>query len=209
MLEGNMNAQAILKAPAPSGGAGTGLPEDFLAESVRRLGWAALTYAICYVVMDRIYRLSTQGGKADLAFNNVLLACGVSLGLGMFLLTRSGWTSMFVLRAGLLFEVASSLLISVGEHQHSYRPGMMLVGLSALCAWIPIFSLLVPAGRVQSAVAAFASAAMAPTGLAISVLLRGTQPPPDRDLPVLVVPPFLMAGAAVLLAQTIYRLGAC
>lgn len=185
-----------------------GLPDELLAESVKRLGWAGVSYAVCYVAAHFAYRFSSIGLIADRAFYDVLLAVSLSMGLGLFWATRTFASSARrLLLAGLAFEVATSLLVSLAENQHSYAPGESMRGFSALAAWIPVFSFLVPVGPVASAVAAFTSAAMGPLGLWLQVTLHGVTPPLPRDLPAVFVPPFLMAGVAVVLAQTIYRLG--
>ena len=200
---------ALAKAPGPSQTTGFGLPPELLAESVERLGWAAATYGLCYIVIGAAYRISSQAQGIDKSFFDQLLVAGVTLSAGMFLLTRRRtMAAQTVLMTGLIFEVASSLLIALGEHELPYGPGEKFRGISSLAAWIPIFSLLVPAGRLPSAVAAIASAAMGPLGLAIQVWVRGTHPPPLRYLPVIILPPFFMAVAAIMLARTIYRLGA-
>lgn len=204
-----MHPRAIAKAPASSQTTGFGLPPELLAESVERLGWVALTYAACFVVMDAAYRVSAQSQGIDQSLFDQLLVSAIILGIGMFALTRRrGMAAHSVLVAGLVFEVVSSFIIALGEHEIPYEPGSKIRGFSALAAWIPTFSLLVPAGRVPSAMAALTSAAMGPLALGVQVWLRGVTPPASRDLPVLLVPPFLMAIAAMMLSRTIYRLGA-
>lgn len=196
--------ERIAKAPTLSQTVTSQMPEDLLAESVQRLGWVGLLYAVCYIAIDAAYRISAHA--ADHSFFNVLLVLGVALGCLVFVLTRwSGWPAHRILMAGLAFEVGGALLISLGELRFPPWASGEVRGLSALCAWIPIFGLLVPAGRLPSAVAAFSAAAMAPVSLAIHASGGGW--PPTKDLPLLLMPPFLMAGAGVVMSQTLYRLG--
>lgn len=181
-----------------------GLPAELLASSVRRLGWVALIYAAFFIILNGLYR--SYYGEQHTAVYDVLLAGAVGLGLGMFGLVRwSGWPAARLLHVGLAFQVAGGLLIAAGEHARPWP--VELRGYSALCIWLPIFALLVPAARGPAAAASFLTAAMSPLGLGLNIWLRGVPPPAPAQLPMLLTPVFLVAGAAVFLSRTLYQLG--
>lgn len=199
-----MHPERIAKAPSASQSIVSGMPDDLLAESVQRLAWVGLTYSVCYAAVDRAYRLSAQ--IKDFPFFDAMLVLGLTMGCLIFAMARwSRWPAHRILAAGLIFEVLAAALISLGEAHRPWTGHSEVRGFSGLCGWIPMFSMLVPAGRLPSAIATLAAAATLPAAFAAHAWF-GWPWPPAEDLLLLWMPPFLFAGAGIFLSQSLYRL---
>jgi serine/threonine-protein kinase len=190
-----------------------GLPPHVIARAAQRVGTAALTWSTAYVtaIVVNEYAAHTVGALPPHGWNlgHTVAVLFVTISLALFVVSRSGWLGPArLLDLGLLYEVIGGFAIVVGT-----SAGMIwderahILGLSWICVWIAGFPFIIPATPSRAGVAAFATAAMAPAGLAAWHLLSGTPMPVARIWSGFTVPPLLCAGIATLGARIVYGMG--
>ncbi|NNG15215.1 MAG: hypothetical protein HKM89_01960, partial [Gemmatimonadales bacterium] len=182
-----------------------GLPPDLIARASYRLGVAALTYSVVYLLAYGSVRL-TVPMPGHGALNDLLAGSFIAFALVMFALVRSGRIeNRILLDVGLIFQVIGAAGIEVGV---LFVPDMdfTYIGISWTCVWIVIFPLLVPATMGKAFLAAFASASMLP----LALLLRsagGLAFPSTDQLIQMLVPGYICVGIAMVGLRVITSLG--
>lgn len=186
------------------------LPADVASMAARRVGIAGLTYSSCYLGFEILFHFTRSNqiaGFETFFFYTSLL--GIFSGLLMFWLSRRlAHQPERVIQIGLSFLVLSSLEIGVAEATIPFTENLLIRGHSAIAMWIGVFSLLAPAPYRQSLIAALCAAAMAPSGIALNLWIRGYEPPPAAIWILWSAAPFLMAITGTWLARWVYQLGA-
>jgi len=189
----------------------TRLPQDFLDKAVNRLGMLGLLsaaahplfhYGIRAVVPDDILRAMPVPPGYYVAMWVAIIS-----GLVIFALTRSRKLKPdFMLDVGLIFEVVGAFCIGMIEASRVSRAHVD-AGPGGIALWITLFVLVVPNTLGKTALAAFASAAMAPTALIVAAY-AGNQPAPAPFLLLLAsFPNVLIATIAIILSRFLYTLG--
>jgi serine/threonine-protein kinase len=191
-------------------------PPEILAEASRRLGWAGLLYACTYTLGyfgPHIINWLTVPGYSFWRIQNVFAVVSVSLGLGVFYLSRRAMLPpQRLLDLGLVFEVIGSLGISVVQFWRGFPMVSPIeakyTGIPWECAWIIIFPLLAPNTPRKILIASLAAASTGPA----TVLLAGALGHPIGRSPALVATFFLFSTylcviVAYVIAQIVYRYG--
>jgi serine/threonine-protein kinase len=186
------------------------LPRDLLERSSRRLGLAALIYAIVYVLAYGLGRLTQDfsQGRGGIYLSDLTAAFFVFLSLGMFLIVRrSRFECTRILELGLVYQVIGAVGIDISIlSMREWPAGIEMAPLSWSVVWIVIFPLLVPSTRAKTLIAALAAASMRPLLYVIAVA------GPLESLPVgivigLMLPNYICAGVALAGSRVIYGLG--
>lgn len=185
------------------------MPSDLAEVAAKRVGLAGLTYSGCYLFFEIVYKATRASLVNHLApFYTVNSIIGVLSGLAIFWASRK-WREEpeFVVKLGLVFEVISSLQIGIAEGAIPFTDNLSIHGHSAIAMWIISFALLAPAPFQLALPAALLSAAMAPIGILLNVLIIGNPLPPPPIWAIWTAAPLLMAVIGTWVAQWIYKLG--
>jgi len=215
MAHGPSNTTRILKV---DGGGRTplsvsrALPRHVITRAGSRVGNAALMWAGAYAVAITLneyaaHRIGTVpphgwniGHTTALAFVVISAALYVVSRLGVLSPER-------LLDLGLLYEVVGGFAVVLGTTAGMvWDPHAHILGLSWVSVWIVGFPFVIPATPGRAALAAFATALMAPAGLAAWHLLSGTPMSPPRVWSGLTVPTFICAGIATAGSRIVYGL---
>lgn len=183
------------------------LPVDLLEASAARLQWVALAYGATFLIFHILARFFMPAPPPGfLTLYTIIAASAVTLGGSVCLLGRSGrLRPEIMVDIGLVFEVLAGLILSIAETAEPYAQHFR--AHSSLALWIVFFVLVVPASLPKTLLAAFATAAMGPVGMAANILVRGYPVPPAGHWVIFYVSTFLTATWAVLISRYIYRLG--
>jgi serine/threonine-protein kinase len=202
----------------PSTGVGSGtstgqtLPPEIAQGAVRRLGWTGLVYACSYFVMYWIHfwaHPQDQYMQKSFWFFTGSMILAVCLGLAVLFVARSRRLPPFLLLdLGLVFEVVAGLLIALDEACKPFPPDYEIRGVSSIAIWVAFFSLVVPATLGKAILSSFATAAMGPLAMAVTIAFAGNPNPTLSQWLLLYTPPFLMAFWSVTLSRYVYNLGA-
>ena len=185
------------------------MPLDLAGMSAKRVGLAGLTFSACYFFFEIVYQATRAAAVDHLAIFFLLNSIsGILCGLAMYWASRR-WKAEpeFVVKLGLAFEVMSSLQIGVAEGALPFTDNLLIHGHSAIAMWIISFALLAPAPFRLAFPAALVSAAMAPIGILVNVLIRGNPIPPVAIWAIWSAAPLLMAIVGTWVAQWIYKMG--
>jgi serine/threonine-protein kinase len=189
------------------------LPHHIILRAAHRVGTAALVWACAYVAAISVneYAAHALGRLPAHGWNlgHTVAVCFVAVSIGLFLLSRSDWLlPERLLDVGLLYEVAGGFAIVVGTSAGMvWDESAHILGLSWICVWIAGFPFIIPATPARAAKAAYATALMAPVGLAAWHLLSGTPMPSARVWSGATIPPLLCAAIATAGARIVYGLG--
>src|SRR5262249_7568228 len=189
----------------------TRLPEDFIDKAVNRLGMLGLLSAAAHPLFHY--------GTRAIVPNDILramplppgyyVAMGVAIisGLIIFALTHSRKLKPeLMLDIGLIFEVIGAFCIGLLEAPRVSGTHVD-AGPGSIALWITLFVLVVPNTLGKTALAAFASAAMAPIALIVAAY-AGNQPAPAPFLLLLgSFPNLLIATISIILSRFVYTLG--
>src|SRR5688500_12755059 len=212
------NTTRILKADARAPGDGRNpasvsraLPGHVMTRAGFRVGNAALMWAGAYAVAITLNEYAAHeigtvpphgwniGHTAALAFVVISAALYVVSRLGVLSPER-------LLDLGLLYEVVGGFAVVVGTSAGMvWDPHAHILGLSWISVWIVGFPFVIPATPMRAGVAAFATALMAPVGLAAWHILSGTPMSAPRVWSGLTVPTFICAGIATAGSRKIGR----
>ncbi|KPJ91026.1 MAG: hypothetical protein AMS18_09485, partial [Gemmatimonas sp. SG8_17] len=196
-------------SPDPTSGR---LPVDLEQRSSRRLGIAALIYAIVYLLAYGLARLTQdfaqEWGYTGIYPSDVTAALFIALSLGLFLLARnSKLDCRRILDLGLIYEVVGALGIDIGiVFWREWPAGTEAAPLSWSCVWIVVFPLLVPSTPGKTLIAALAAASVRPLLYFIAVNSH-LEPLPVGTVLALTIPGYICAGIAVVGARVVYGLG--
>lgn len=215
------------RTPIPAGaGSSTrgslGLPAEMVRESARRLSLAAFIYAGAYALAffpGYIARL-LGGGMEGFAPSRIPLAAAygsIGLALVVALLSRRGRIEAGrVVAFGLLFEVVAAFGIGMAENWSFYERigrGFYVIptGISWICVWMLVITLVLPARPKWAFLAAIAAATMSPLTEGISWIGNG-RPPMGEEIDTIhqvlrFTPPYITALMAYFGARVIYGLG--
>ena len=172
-------SRSLTATPTATGAGLTSLPPELLAEASRRLGWAALIYAVSYFAAyfgPHVIAWLTVPGYEFVRTQNIFAVGSVVLGLVVFGLSR--WSSLApqrLLDIGLLFQVAGSFGISVAQFWNGFVPLEIFhnrfAGIPWECAWIIVFPMIAPNTPRKVLAASLACASTGPIVVAITAVL--------------------------------------
>lgn len=190
-------------------GESRGLPTDLVDQGSRRLGIAALLYAVCYSIAYGAAFLS--GGYQIFGVfpvsSHVVAIGSILLSLAVFAVSRSSVLNPQQLcDLGLIYEVVGALAIDYYLVLFPITPDVMPLGISWVGVWIMGFVFIVPNPPGKTLLAALASASVTPLMLLIG-MARGSADPSMAALIQWILPNFLCAGLAFVGSLVIYRMG--
>jgi serine/threonine-protein kinase len=200
----------------PSSTGGLTPPAELLAEASKRLGWAALIYAVCYSLAyfgPHVAAWLTLPNHRMWQVQHVFALLSVGLGSAVFILSRrSTLSAQRLLDIGLVFEVVGALGISAVEFWHGFPTESFLdqkfQGVPWECVWIIVFPMLAPNTPRKILIASLAAAS---TGPAIVAARWAAGVDMERSLPLLIVffvsTTYLCAVLAYVVARIVYRYG--
>lgn len=186
-----------------------GMPRELALVAAQRVGIIGLVYSAAYAAFEVLYSLTRgQEAPALMPYYRRNAIVGVAMGLLVWWLSRK-WRDRpaSVVRIGLIFEVVSSLHISMAETALPFESMALVRGHSAISFWIAIFALVAPARYGHALTAALLSAAMAPLGIAMNMWWRGNPAPQGEIWALWSTAPFLMAALSTWIAKWIYQMG--
>ena len=190
-----------------------GLSRHIITRAAHRVGTAALMWAGAYIVSIGVneYAAHALGKLPPHGWNlgHTVATLFVAVSLGLFAASRSGsLTPERLLDLGLFYEVIGGFAVVLGTSAGmGWDERAHILGLSWICVWIVGFPFIVPATPTRAGLAAFATALMAPAGLAAWHVLSGTPMPEARIWSGLTVPSLLCAGIATVGSRIVYGLG--
>ncbi len=197
-----------------AGGSGKplSLPPDVVEKAGRRLGIAALVYAVTYTLAYGTGRITANWSEywedASFPASPDFVAAGfVAASIALFFFVRSRVVSgECVLNYGLFYEVVAAAGIDVHLAFGMWPEGMIVGGISWVSVWLVFFPLIVPTTPGKAAVAALAAASTSPVLYAIGVA-RGGPPLETGHLVPFILANYICAGIAVVGSRVIYRMG--
>jgi hypothetical protein len=207
--------QKHTSTPQPTSGAppaSADLPRDLLERFARRLGLAALIYAIVYTLAYGSARLtqdfSQQWGYTGIYPADLVATFFVLLSLGMFVVTRrDSLECTRILHWGLIYEVIGAVGIDISIiFMREWPAGIEMAPLSWSAVWIVMFPLLVPSTRAKTLIAAVAAASVRPLLYMIAVA-GALEPLPAATLIGLILPNYICVGIAIAGSRVIYGMG--
>ncbi len=195
---------------------GVGLPSDWQADALRRLGWlggAGTTIGALGVVMS-FFRQPNLGVRAGTERPLWPLFAGLAISAAMLAATRVAKEAQRarVLDLGLAYLVALSLLANVYRHALPYADSDVVRGVSPTVPAMLVLAIFVPPTPARMAIAATLAALTDPLGLAIAIAAGAPMPPWNLWLwlmsPTLLTIPLAVAAAALVsqLGRTVRRL---
>jgi eukaryotic-like serine/threonine-protein kinase len=190
------------------------LPAELTERAARRLGTLAILFAAGFIVAYVVREVTVHGiGGAPYVQRihtpgQVMTAFFALLAVGMAMIARNRSVGApRLVSTGLVFEVVGSLGIGLVSYSGLWHTEGSVWGVSWLCVWIMMFPLVIPAPPGAAALAAFASAAMAPLAILVWAATRGFTFPPIESLLAATIPNFVVAALACLGAGHLYRVG--
>ena len=204
------------RRPGP-GRSGDRVADDLRRQAVRRLAAVAWLTLLGQLVVWLAVNL-VQGTLADefatpLQWGFPIGVMAASAGIGL-LARRERADPAFIVRLGLVYQVAISFAIAAGTYFGAFtnvRPDAIRfdrVGLTFVGPWMLIFSVLVPAPPREALVALLASATAVPLTYLAQVPSRlAPALPPSVFALVFFLPYLTVAGMAYVAARIVHRLG--
>jgi serine/threonine-protein kinase len=163
------------------------LPDDMLQEGVRRLGLAALIYAVTFFLAFFGSSIPEWLGSGERPEHwqglKLFIACiSIGLALIMFALTRIKYfASTILLDIGLIFEVAGSFGIAMASVYGSFPQWseeilapIRYMGIPWECVWIVVYPMLAPNTPGKTLLASLAAASMGLLTIMISKVTGAT-----------------------------------
>jgi serine/threonine-protein kinase len=193
-------------------GASLSLPPDLVEKAGRRLGIAALVYAVVYTLAYGSGRIAGNWSEywentSFPAFPDFVAAGFIVASLALLLLVRGRVISgERLLHYGLVYEVVAAAGIDVHLAFGMWPEGMIVGGISWVCVWLVFFPLLVPSTPGKATVAALAAASTSPVLYAIGVA-RGAPPLDPSFLVPFLIANYICAGIAIVGSRVIYSMG--
>lgn len=185
------------------------LPADLARDASRRLGIVSLVYASVWALQvgfnNLIAPILSPDRPLDDAFPypaNPVAAVIIVASIALFVYTRrAACDCEMSLNLGLIYEVLVAAGIGI---VNQWTPNT--VGLSWLCVLVVVHAVIVPHTRNRTLVAAVVAASMDLVGLGIANA-RGVEMPPSAAIIWFVLPNYLCAGVAVVVASVMTQLG--
>jgi hypothetical protein len=189
-----------------------GLPQDFIGKAVNRLGVIGLLTVAAHpllhiggtlLIPEDVRRAYPMPPSYFLA-----MALSVVLGLAIYILSRTRkLNSLLILDIGLIFEVVGAFCIGVIVASRDAVPRTWDISPGGIPFWITVFVLVVPNTPGKTALAAFASASMAPIALLVERFADNQPAPAALSLLARTFPNLLAAVIAMILSKFVYNLG--
>ena len=211
-IELNKRRPSQSAASQVTGGASLSLPPDVVEKAGRRLGIAALVYAVTYTLAYGSGRISggwvEQWGDTSFPQYPDLMAAGfIAASVALFFFARSGAvTGQRLLELGLIYEVVAAAGIDIHLVHGMWPEGVQMGGISWVCVWIVFFPLIVPSTPGKATMASLAAASTTPLLYAIGVA-RGGPPIDPGVLAPTILANYICAGIAIVGSRVIYRMG--
>ena len=196
-----------------SGGTGqtSGLSTQFLQESARRLGVAALVFAIGplipFLASFPFYELDGASPPSVLLCARLSMVALMVMSWGMFALTRLVACPRMVMNLGLLYEELGALVICFPNYYTNEFLQADMSRLTWLPIWLLLFPLVVPARPLKNLAFALGSATMPLLVFGAWTLRTGTPLPEVQVLLATFAPNYVVALVAILPAWMLYRVG--
>jgi serine/threonine-protein kinase len=193
-------------------GASLSLPPDLVEKAGKRLGIAAVVYAVVYTLAYGSGRISANWSEywEDPSFPAVpdfVAASFIAASIALFFFVRSRTVSgERLLDYGLVYAVVAAAGIDVHLAFGMWPEGMIVGGISWVCVWLVFFPLLVPSTPGKAAVTALAAASTTPLLYAIGIA-RGAHPLDSSVLVPFLLANYICAGIAIVGSRVIYRMG--
>ena len=193
-------------------GASLSLPPDVVEKAGRRLGIAALVYAITYTLAYGSGRIVGNWSEywedpSFPALPDVVAAGFIAASIALFFHVRRRTVGgERLLDHGLVYEVVAAAGIDVHLAFGMWPEGMIVGGISWVCVWIVFFPMIVPSTPGKTAVAALAAASTSPVLYAIGIA-RGAPPLDAGMLVPFIAANYICAGIAIVGSRVVYRMG--
>jgi serine/threonine protein kinase len=204
-------ARARRPAADRTGGSGTALPSDVVADATRRVRVVALLYAATFFVAGPLAALLSGDGRAVFFASPLRWSPSIVGIVAALAVVAVSSTPRFpprtVLVIGLLFEVVGAYGIAAARYlDPSPQPADVPV-VSWVAVWILLFAAIVPNPPRRAVLAALGAATAVPVMVSAGMLLRdGVAPPPGLVFRAF-APYLLVVALAYIGARVIYRLG--
>ena len=177
---------ALAFDPIPTGGS---MPSDYLRDSVRRLGyaylWYAITFTMAYFASGFVNMIGTRSISGHFETPKVIVALvSIAIALLLFFLGRRRRVRPeLLLDLGLVFEVLGAFGIAMTSMYGAFADvgpeDLQRIGTFGIpweCVWIVLFPLVTPVSAGKTLLAALGAASMGPLTMAISKLTGATGP---------------------------------
>jgi eukaryotic-like serine/threonine-protein kinase len=194
------------------------LPEDLLAEAVRRLRAVALVYAVAYFIAGLLPSMLLPEARAVYFAEPQHWVPGIASIAAALVVVGIASSARIASRAkiwvGLAFEVLGSLGIAAAEYHAivapiMYAPGPGGFGVSWVAVWVLLFSVVVPTPPRITLPAAILSVACVPIVYATGVALGSNVAlAPYEFLINLVIPNVVVLLMVYVGSRVVYGLGA-
>ncbi len=207
-LKNHSHRIGVAHPHAASDARSLGLPEDLVAQSVRRTGWLAVIVGGILLVSLISNAIATATGGYPMPLVPVVIrVVGIGGCAGLVLLFRySRLSERFKCDLGLGFEVMGAFFVGLLELTTLPAWDMPVGTVSSVSLWILVFRMLVPATSTRALVTSLASAAT--IGLAILVTTHVYHQPLSGPVVAgLYKTVFVTAIIGWLASRAIYRLG--
>jgi eukaryotic-like serine/threonine-protein kinase len=192
-----------------------GFPLDLLQQSASRLRILALLYAVIFFMAGILPALLLTEERAHFLSSFIQWGPGV-IGIVVALtvaavIPSKRFSLATVMKAGLVFEIASSYAIAAAEFgdPQSLEIHQGYLGLSWVAVWVVLFTVVVPTLPRRALLAALAAVSSVP--VTIGLMMRTGETSLRLNLPQfffgLVFPYILVVGMAYVGARVVYRLG--
>jgi serine/threonine-protein kinase len=191
------------------GAMSVGLPPDLIQKAGWRLGVAALTYAVAYVIAYTSGRILNAGmGWPGGPFPQVpdLTALGfIVVSVAFYFVARGGLVSdERLLDVGLVYMVVAALGIDQYLFWGTLPAGTTMTGISWVGVWIVSFSLIVPNTTRKMVIASLAAASTTPL---LYVVGRAIGAPPLLGTAQVFIANYICAGIGVVASRVVFNLG--
>jgi serine/threonine-protein kinase len=192
----------------------TGLSDDILSQSVRRLRILALLYAFTFFMAGFFPNLLFPGDRARMLSDPAnwvpgVVAIALALVVAAFTLSRRVPLPV-LMNVGLAFLVASNYGIAVAEYQDPIRlESYGWLGLSWVAVWTLLYTVVVPTPPRKALAAMLASVSAVPSVIGYVIATRQTtfDPTPTQFFFWVVFPYLLVVVMGYVGARVVYALG--
>jgi serine/threonine-protein kinase len=204
-------AKARRRGADRTGGSGTALPSDIVADAARRVRVVALLYAATFFAAGPLAALLSGDGRPAFFASPLRWSpsvVGIVTALAVVAVSISPrFSSRTVLAIGLLFEVAGAYGIAAARYLDPSPQSAEAPAVSWVAVWILVFAAIVPSRPRRAVLAALGAATAVPVMVSAGMLLRDGVAPPLGLAFRAFAPYLLVVALAYISARVIYRLG--
>ena len=194
-----------------TGGSGTALPSDVLADAARRVRVVALLYAATFFAAGPLAALLSGDGRTPFFASPLRWGpsiAGIVTALAVVALSVSPrFPARTVLAIGLVFEVVGAYGIAAARYLNPAPQPAEAPAVSWVAVWILVFAAIVPSPPRRAVLAALGAATAVPVMVSAGMLLRDGVAPPLGLAFRTFAPYLLVVALAYVGARVIYRLG--